>query len=272
MQNLPPLLPREIATNQLEFVKKLNTHYIKYFSDSKDVGYSEMKGTRETMEDSLIIRKNLTSDTSVYAVLDGHGGSATACYSSHIISKHLKDLQTFDSTSIANMIEKVVENVRKKCFVDGCTLAMAIIHKNTIYAVNIGDSRILLCTKNTGVKPLSYDHKPTDRKELERIRNEHSFVALGRTQGILALSRSIGDFSILGVSRDPDIVIHPIKQGEDMKLVICCDGVYDVMSNEDVYDAAMSLENPFEAALFIRDKAFSRLSQDNISSIVVNLY
>ena len=272
LQNLPPLLPREITTNQYDFVKKLNTHYIKYMSDSKDVGYSEMKGIRETMEDSIIIRKDLTPETSVYAVLDGHGGSATACYSSHVITKQVKELQTFDKDSIENMLKKVVELVSKKHLIDGCTLAMTIIHKNTIYAVNIGDSRILLCTKTNGVQPLSYDHKPTDRKELERIRDAHSFVAVGRTQGILALSRSIGDFSILGVSSQPDIVVHNIQKGEDLKVVICCDGVYDVMTNEDVYEAAMSQENPFDAALFIRDKAFSRLSQDNISSIVVNLY
>jgi serine/threonine protein phosphatase PrpC len=66
------------------------------------------------------------------------------------------------------------------------------------------------------VKPLSYDHKPTDETEMERIINAGGYVEFGRVNGNLALSRAIGDFEF--------------KQSEDLpaeKQVVTCKCVYD---------------------------------------------
>ncbi len=61
------------------------------------------------------------------------------------------------------------------------------------------------------VKPLSYDHKPTDETEMERIISAGGYVEFGRVNGNLALSRAIGDFEF--------------KQSEDLpaeKQVVTC--------------------------------------------------
>lgn len=41
---------------------------------------------------------------------------------------------------------------------------------------------------------MSIDHKPDDKIELERIRAAGGFVAEGRVNGNLNLSRAMGDF------------------------------------------------------------------------------
>jgi len=42
--------------------------------------------------------------------------------------------------------------------------------------------------------PLSEDHKPDDPIERKRIYNANGFVEDGRVNGMLALSRALGDF------------------------------------------------------------------------------
>ena len=41
---------------------------------------------------------------------------------------------------------------------------------------------------------LSHDHKPDDQGEMARIRAAGGFVDDGRVQGIIAVSRAIGDW------------------------------------------------------------------------------
>jgi serine/threonine protein phosphatase PrpC len=48
-------------------------------------------------------------------------------------------------------------------------------------------------TNNKAI-PLSFDHKPDDEEETRRIRNAGGYVAGGRVEGDLAVSRGLGDF------------------------------------------------------------------------------
>jgi protein phosphatase 2C family protein 2/3 len=51
-----------------------------------------------------------------------------------------------------------------------------------IYQANAGDSRSVLGYKGEA-KPLSFDHKPTNTLETERIKNAGGFVEFGRVNG-----------------------------------------------------------------------------------------
>lgn len=59
---------------------------------------------------------------------------------------------------------------------------------------NAGDSRAVLCRANGETRALSFDHKPMNPRELNRIKAAGGFVnSFGRVNGNLNLSRSIGD-------------------------------------------------------------------------------
>lgn len=75
----------------------------------------------------------------------------------------------------------------------GCTAVVALLHKNELFVANAGDSRCVVCRDGKAMD-MSFDHKPEDPEELERIRKAGGRVTMdGRVNGGLNLSRAIGD-------------------------------------------------------------------------------
>ena len=124
----------------------------------------------------------------------------------------------------------------------GSTAVCALVTPDTIYLANCGDSRGLIISKES-VAVATYDHKPVNPKEKERIQNAGGSVMIQRVNGSLAVSRALGDFEYKRVpnmgpfeqliSPEPEISQHP-RAVEDEFILLACDGVWDVMSNEDV--------------------------------------
>lgn len=72
------------------------------------------------------------------------------------------------------------------------------IDGNDLWCANAGDSRAIIVRKDGSIVPLSYDHKPDDKREKERIQKAGMTVTNGRINGDIAVSRSIGDFRFKG--------------------------------------------------------------------------
>ena len=124
----------------------------------------------------------------------------------------------------------------------GSTAVCALISPTHTYIANCGDSRAVLCRK--GVPAVcTLDHKPTVPAEKERIQKAGGSVMIHRVNGSLAVSRALGDFeykSVEGkgpteqlVSPAPEVFIDA-RQQDDEFLVLACDGIWDVMTNEDL--------------------------------------
>ena len=101
----------------------------------------------------------------------------------------------------------------------GCTATVILVTSTEIICANAGDSRTVLGKAGRAIE-MSEDHKPENTKELERIQRSGGFVEEGRVNGMLALSRALGDFEYKGnsslqpaeqaVSAFPDVQIQPI--------------------------------------------------------------
>ena len=77
----------------------------------------------------------------------------------------------------------------------GCTANVVIVTPEQIICGNLGDSRSILARINGDVLPLSIDHKPEDKEEIDRIHKAGGYVAEMRVCGNLNLSRCLGDFT-----------------------------------------------------------------------------
>ncbi len=77
----------------------------------------------------------------------------------------------------------------------GCTANVCLIAGNVIICANAGDSRAVVAENGRAI-PLSLDHKPTNKRERDRIYKAGSTVNIeGRIDGNLNLSRAIGDIT-----------------------------------------------------------------------------
>lgn len=145
----------------------------------------------------------------------------------------------------------------------GCTANVVMITKTEIICANAGDSRAVLSKKGKA-KDLSVDHKPDLPTEKRRIERANGFVEESRVNGMLALSRSLGDFeykqnSILKpedqiITAFPDITVEKITN--ESEFIICaCDGIWDCMSSQ-------------EAVTYVSDKLKKKKGKDSLASLV----
>ncbi|WP_411023006.1 PP2C family serine/threonine-protein phosphatase, partial [Salmonella sp. s51228] len=114
----------------------------------------------------------------------------------------------------------------------------------TIYCANAGDSRAIL-SSDGNVFELSYDHKPNNDIEMQRINKAGGYVEFNRVNGNLALSRALGDFTyktnetILAedqiVTANPDLIVKQLEPGDEF-IVLACDGIWDCMTNQEVLE------------------------------------
>ena len=112
----------------------------------------------------------------------------------------------------------------------GCTSVTALVSDSHIIVSNSGDSRSVLGTNNS-FRPMSFDHKPYNQKEQERIVAAGSSVSMRRVNGDLAVSRAFGDFcykqaknvsaAAQAVTVDPDYEVHD-RSGADEFLILAC--------------------------------------------------
>mmetsp|Transcript_15165 Transcript_15165/g.37408 ORF Transcript_15165/g.37408 Transcript_15165/m.37408 type:complete len:722 (+) Transcript_15165:205-2370(+) len=156
--------------------------------------------------------------------------------------------------------------------------------------------------------PMSEDHKPNLPVEKARIENaglevydedfinedgtvENIYKVRKSATDMLGVSRAFGDFEYKdntslnvyeqAVSCEPDVVVRKRDPKRDLYLVLCCDGIFDVMSNDDVKDFLMeqvqkSVGDAGEVLLpqvadMLCRKCFDLGSEDNMSVIVVSL-
>ncbi|KAI1896981.1 hypothetical protein AGOR_G00100510 [Albula goreensis] len=127
----------------------------------------------------------------------------------------------------------------------GTTAVVALIRGKQLIVANAGDSRCVVSERGKAVD-MSYDHKPEDELELARIKNAGGKVTMdGRVNGGLNLSRAIGDHFYKRnkalppeeqmISALPDVKVLTLNEDHDF-MVIACDGIWNVMSSQEVVD------------------------------------
>eukprot|EP00301_Raphidiophrys_heterophryoidea_P021594 c5978_g1_i2.p1 GENE.c5978_g1_i2~~c5978_g1_i2.p1 ORF type:complete len:335 (-),score=76.43 c5978_g1_i2:806-1810(-) len=220
------------------------------------IGSSSMQGWRVEMEDRHIIsRLNDHHDILLLGVFDGHAGVAAAQTSSermmHELESCMRDGNPITTDALRNWLPQAFLNLDAAVRINsklnlqdesGTTALVAVITTSDILVANAGDSRAVLASAGKTVE-MSRDHKPVLDTERSRIEQAGGVVFNGRVFGNLALSRAIGDFAYKDrddlppekqkVTAHPDTTIVA-RTSQDEFLLLACDGVWDVMSNDDV--------------------------------------
>lgn len=99
--------------------------------------------------------------------------------------------------------------------------------RRVLYSANAGDARGVLCRAGKAVR-LTYDHKGSDKQEAKRITDAGGFVMSGRVNGVLAVTRSLGDSSMKEFVVGAPYTTETELCDEDEFLILACDGVRDL--------------------------------------------
>ncbi|KAK4044663.1 phosphatase 2C-like domain-containing protein [Parachaetomium inaequale] len=150
-------------------------------------------------------------------------------------------------------------------------LKSAAVRQRVLYTANVGDARIILCRQGKALR-LSYDHKGSDENEGKRITNAGGLILNNRVNGVLAVTRALGDTYMKDlVTGHPYTTETVIQPDLDEFIIIACDGLWDVCSDQDAVDLVRNVPDPVAAAKLLVDHALSRFSTDNLSCMIVRL-
>ena len=285
---------------------------------------SSMGNVRDYNEDTITATKislnNNNEDDYFYffGVYDGHGGKGCSFYLKENLHKNVKE---FSVNGIKLAIEQTEEDFKKnealneneeiKDSSGSCAIILMIKGNKSIIA-NVGDSRLVIF-KNGAVSFQTEDHKPGTEKEKKRIelaggkiyqtpslfplfQNGKEIEIPWRVlPGRLSVSRTFGDIEAKSekfggmqnvVVALPDITEIELNDEYNF-IVIGCDGIFDVLSNEELLDClkiVLKEKKIYEfinnddiheicgdfAAMIIKS-ALAKDSFDNVSCIVIAL-
>lgn len=219
-------------------------------------GVASMQGWRIEMEDAHMAKTNLgdgaLKDWSYFAVFDGHAGARVSAHCAEHLLDAIMTTEEFQEDvmkGIHNGFLQLDSKMRSLPEMtsgedkSGSTAVCALISSRLIYIANCGDSRAVLCRAGNPVFS-TQDHKPALHSETERIVKAGGSVILQRVNGSLAVSRALGDYEYKNaegkgpceqvVSPEPEIFVRDRDDHLDEFLVLACDGIWDVMTNEDL--------------------------------------
>ena len=281
--------------NEKDNLNQLNSefssfNYVKYVQATSVAGKKD--GLLDKInQDSYLCEKNINGvlNFNIFGVMDGHGdnGHHASKFVSKFILNRIKNHPLLRNLSnpkevynqlkangyqiIANIYtdaDNLIFKEKFSCQRSGTTCVIVIQLEENIICANAGDSRAIMIYDdissdsnliNSKVFPLSYDCKPENPNEKERIYECGGTVEKilddngnpggpfrvwikGEDYPGLAMSRSIGDVEAktVGVIPNPQIMEYTLTS-KSKYLLVCSDGVWEFISNED----AMKIANKF---------------------------
>ncbi|KOS21032.1 Protein phosphatase 2C -like protein 1 [Escovopsis weberi] len=147
----------------------------------------------------------------------------------------------------------------------------ASTRQRVLYTANVGDARIILCRGGKALR-LSYDHKGSDENEGKRITGAGGLILNNRVNGVLAVTRALGDTYMKHLVTGHPYTTETVLQPEmDEFIIIACDGLWDVCTDQEAVDLVRDVHNPVAASKLLVDHALNRFSTDNLSCMIVRM-
>jgi serine/threonine protein phosphatase PrpC len=233
-------------------------------------------GKRPNNEDAMDLLNNLDGSKKdsveiLFAgVFDGHGGgdisktivdktkiniSKYFCNISSPIAQKMSASKIFNQKYIGPLFSRIQEKL-KNYYISSNTMGTTALilllyprssdkNKLSLKIVNLGDSRAVLCSEYNIGNQISLDHKPHLFCEKERIQQMGGVLEFEDGDdpriGGMSVSRSFGDLDNKYICQAPDVFDYNISG--DKFIIMGCDGVWDVLSNQDAVDFVLDKYN-----------------------------
>ena len=216
----------------------------------------------------------------IFIVADGMGGhehgelasgSAIRVMAEYLIDK-LKYLMLGlesgdDSLTVEDILEQGVVEAQEAILAEvpggGTTLTAAILVGNNISLAHVGDSRAYVFSAYEGIEVVTHDHSLVQRLvDLGQITEDEAEVHPQKN----VLYRALGQSEPF----TPDI--KTILAPRPGYLLICSDGLWGQVPDNDMDHIIKSASNPSEACNTLVDAANEAGGPDNISAVLVQFF
>lgn len=244
-------------------------------------GANSDKGmVREINEDSFNVIAGKPGQPSTFIIADGMGGHNSGEVASKMAvdfisnylyqSPELISLEKADSydSKIPEAIKELILRANAEIFSKaqqypenfgmGTTLIVAVLFENNLYIGHVGDSRLYLISG----------------ERIERITTDHSFIeelikngSLKREEAVKHPKKNLITRAI-GCSDELEVDTYVRRLNNDDILVLCTDGLTNMLDEEEIKDVVLGYENPEEACHELIRRANEKGGEDNITVII----
>lgn len=271
-----------------------------------DVGVADEPNfrCRPTMEDSHVVQHGLgasshtgvnkcnDNNTGYFAVYDGHGGRAAVDFIEQNLHKSLEE--ELRKRPVPKALEQAFLNTDSAMAHDpryqqcGSTVAAALVRPSEnrvggrdLFVANVGDARAVIALEDETfndksgrlrAQRLSRDHNPTYPAEVNRVKRAGGEVYNGRVNGMLAVSRALGDHALkdCGVTGSPDLTEVSLNKRHKF-MIVACDGLWDVVTDDEAVQYVKNVKDPKLMAKKLVDLAMRNGTTDNVSVMAIRL-
>eukprot|EP00397_Hematodinium_sp_SG-2012_P029926 GEMP01031655.1.p1 GENE.GEMP01031655.1~~GEMP01031655.1.p1 ORF type:complete len:405 (-),score=111.52 GEMP01031655.1:823-2037(-) len=260
------------------------------------------QGWRCSHEDSHVMVQPPPSSSAheapfLFSVMDGHGGDEAALEMKTLFPAHM-DVSTLSNiedpsivTELQTRFKSADAKLRTKLDIHcsaGATCTSALVSPSgesgiwNVTFANAGDSRSIVI-RTDGSFVATEDHKPENAVETARVEQAGGFVSNEtggpyRVDNNLAVSRAFGDFEYKDIHAPAEAqkiscvpeVTEGIKCKDGDFVLLCCDGIYDVMTNEECVQFVLNHDHS-DLGMLCADLlklVLSKDSRDNCSAMI----
>lgn len=229
-------------------------------------------GQKRTVNQDFVF----TSETPVgnlpnlFVVADGMGGHKAGDFaSSYAVEILLSTIREDENSNPVKIIRAAIENANTQLLREasdneamsgmGTTMVLVTIVGHYAYVANVGDSRLYLIDEN----------------KISQITKDHSLVEEMVRMGEISRddARNHPDKNIitraLGAGRDVDVDFFDIRLTPGDILLLCSDGLSNMVTDEDIRQVILTSETLEEAGRRLVSMANDNGGRDNIAVVLV---
>ena len=245
----------------------------KYVPEIESGGLSVIGPVREDNQDSIRLSddEHPVGHGLLFAIADGMGGYAHGGMASMLALESLTGiLASQNGGSITRTLQRGVEDANLRVYQKarqldvgrmGTTLTAAYVIGDMLYLVHVGDSRAYLIRDGRAIC-LTDDH--TTVGDMVRSKLISSDKIRSHAQRSV-LTKSVG----LDLFVQPDIIQQKLREGD--RLILCSDGVWSVIEDEEFAQVASGASSVDEISRNLIDLALHHHTDDNASVVVFHL-
>ena len=235
-------------------------------NDEDSVFYSSLHGISEGVDNSITL--GIVAD----GMGGGENGEIASRYAVHVLLKNVNDMvikSNFSPDIIKQVLLKSIAEANElvsKYIKDhgvktmGTTVTAALIKSDTVYVVNIGDSRTYLISKDGNVKKKTKDHSYVQELVDGGYLDESKVRSHPQRNIVTRVVDGTDD-------ANPDFYQWQIFKGDSV--VLCCDGMWEPLDDRVIAKTVSTEGNLQEKVRLLVDAANELDGSDNISVIVL---